>query len=82
MLRTRTRKDSRSAHPIGMSACCALHFFLKSSDATDWTIAGGVMKDGAELDFSSFETGEIAVLVEDFSMPVTQVITNFFSHNQ
>ena len=56
-------------------------FFLKSSDATDRTIAGGVVKDGAELDFSSFETGETAVLVEDFSMPVTQVITNFFSHN-
>ena len=65
-----------------MSDCSTLHFFLKSSDTTDRTIAGGIVKDSAELDFSSFETGEIAVLVEDFSMPVTQVITNFFSHNQ
>ena len=39
------------------------------------------MKDGAELDFSRFKAGKTAVLVEDFSMTVTKVITNFFSHN-
>lgn len=39
------------------------------------------MKDGAELDFSCFQAGEIAVLIEDFSATVAKVIMNFSLHS-
>ena len=69
------RARNRNAH-LRRDGRCALDFFFDSADSAYRAITGGVVKNGAKLDFSGFQAGEIAVLIENFSATVAKVIMN------